>query len=185
MCGFNDLEREEKITRANEILNSTELKQAICHKILGTTFKDIERAMNAIIDERQLTETQREELELRKSHPEKYEEEAYDPHVDFIKNKQVASPEKSVGGYRTLTREECAALIAASNAPFEPPPPVERRDYPTYTREQVEALMRDHYSYKDNEKKKKEERAQWDSQKTTELDPKIKHPTKRTNSTKT
>lgn len=158
MYGFNNLEREEKITRANEILNNTELKQAICHKILGTTFKDIERAMNAIIDERQLTETQREELELRESHPEKYEDQAYDPHVDFIKNQRVASPEKSIGGHRTLTREECAALIAASSAPFIAPEPVKRASYPTYTREQVEALMTEHYSYLDNEKKKRQER---------------------------
>lgn len=142
--------------------------------------------MNAIIKERQLTPAQEEELELRESHPEKYEEEAYDPYVDFKKNKQVAdAPKKGVVTYRPLTREECAALIAASNAPFEPPPPVERREYPTYTREQVQELMREHFSYKENEKKKKEERAQWDSQKTTELGPKIASSTKRTNSSKT
>lgn len=157
MCGFNDLEREERLARAHEILNSSELKQAICHKILGTTFKDIERAMDAIIKERQLTPAQEEELELRESHPEKYEEEAYDPYLDFKKNKHVASPKKSSSGYRELTREECAALIAASNAPFEAPPPIERPNYPTYTREQVQELLRDHFSYKDDEKKKKED----------------------------
>ena len=185
MCGFNELEREEKISRAHEILKSTELKQAICHKILGTTFKDIERAMNAIIEERQLTPAQEEEIELRESHPEKYEEPEYDPYVDFKKNKKVADPVKTVGGYRTLTREECAALVAASNAPFVAPPPVERMPYPTYTREQVQELMKEHFSYQENEKKKKEERAQWDSQKTNGSEPKTGLLTKRTNSTKT
>lgn len=183
LCGFNDLERDERVNRAYEILNSSELKQAICHKILGTTFKDVERAMEAIIKERQLTPAQEEELELRESHPEKYESDFY-PEVEFKVNKKAADHKKSVG-YRTLTREETAALIAASNAPFEPPPVVERRDYPTYTREQVQELLRDHFSYKDEEKRRKEEQAKWDSQKTTEFAPKTASTTKRGKSTKT
>lgn len=141
--------------------------------------------MNAIINERQLTSTQEEELELRESHPEKYEPVGYDPYVDFKKNKSVADSEKSVGGYRTLTREECAALVATSNAPFIAPEPVARMNYSTYSREQVEALMTEHYAYLDNDKKKRQERDQWDSQKTTVLGPKIALPMKRTTSTKT
>lgn len=183
LCGFNELDREERVNRAHEILNSTELKQAICHKILGTTFKDIERAMEAVIKERQLTPAQEEELELRESHPEKYEPE-FDPELEFKINKKAADPVKSTG-YRTLTREETAALIAASNAPYEPPAPVERVDYPTYTREQVQELLRDHFSYKEEEKRRKEERAKWDSQKTTEFGPKTVSTTKPTKSTKT
>lgn len=177
LCGFNDLERDERVNRAHEILNSSELKQAICHKILGTTFKDVERAMEAVIKERQLTPSQEEELELRESHPEKYESDFY-PEVEFKVNKQAADTKKS-SGYRTLTREEVAALIAASNAPIQSPPIVERQDYPTYTREQVQELMRDHYSYKEEEKRRKEERAKWDSQKTTEFAPKTENTTKR------
>lgn len=182
LCGFNDLEREERVSRAHEILNSTELKQAICHQILGTTFKDVERAMDAVIKERQLTPSQEEELELRESHPEKYEPE-FDHELEFKINKKAADRPK-VTGYRHYTREEVAELIAASNAPYEPPPPVERPDYPTYTREQVQELLRDHFSYKDEEKRRKEERAKWDSQKTTEFAPKTASTTKRTKSTK-
>lgn len=183
LCGFNDLERDERVNRAHEILNSSELKQAICHKILGTTFKDVERAMEAVLKERQLTPDQEEELELRESHPEKYESDFY-PEVEFKVNKKAADPVKAVG-YRTLTREETAALIAASNAPFEAPPVVERRDYPTYTREQVQELLREHFAYKDEEKRRKEEQVKWDSQKTTEFAPKTVNTTKRGKSTKT
>lgn len=182
LCGFNNLERQERLDRAHEILNSTELKQAICHQILGTTFKDVERAMEAIIKERQLTPAQEEEMELRESHPEKYEPE-FDAELEFKINKKVASPKKSLG-YREYTREEVAELIAASNAPYVPPEPAPRVDYPTYSREQVQELMREHYAYLEEEKKRKEERAQWDSQKTNEFAPKTANTTKRTNSTK-
>lgn len=183
LCGFNDLEREERVIRANEILNSTDLKQSICHKILGTTFKDVERAMEAIIKEKQLTPEQREEAELRKSHPEKYEPE-FDADFEFKVNKKAADAPKT-SGYRTYSREEVAELIAASKAPTPPPTPIERSSYPTYSKEQVRELLRDHFSYKDEQKRKREEeRVKWDSQKTTEFGPKTANTAKRTNSTK-
>lgn len=183
MCGFNELERDERIARAHEILNSTELKQAICHRILGTTHKDVVKAMEAIIKEKQLTPAQEDELELREIMPEKFEPE-FRPEVTFKVNKKAGDPVKDAG-YREYTREEVAALLAASKAPTESPPVIEPTVYPTMTREQCEALMADHFAYIENEKKKREERDEWDSQKTTGLGPKIKQPTKRGTSTKT
>ena len=182
LCGFNELDREERLDRAHEILNSTELKQEICHKILGTTFKDINKAMQSIIDERQITPAQEEELELRESHPEKYESN-FDPELEFKINKKAADPKKG-GGYREYTREEVAELLAASNAPYVAPEPAPRRDYPTYSREQVQALMQEHFAYEIEEKRKKEERAKWDSQKTNEFGVKTANTTKRTSSSK-
>lgn len=180
LCGFNKLEREERLSRANEILNSADLKQAICNQILGTTFKDVERAMEAIINERQLTPAQEEELELQQAAPHKF-----DPDFEFKINKKAASqPKRYAPAYRTYTREEVAELIAASNAPFIPPPPVERKDYPTYSREQVEQLMREHYEYLAREKSIKEERAKWDSPKTIESEQKTKSTTKPSTRTK-
>lgn len=170
MCGFNELDREQKVIRAQEILSTAELKQAICHQILGTTFKDIERAMRAIIDERQLTTEQQEELEIRQTMPEKYEPE-FDPTFEFKLNKKAADPKKG-SGYGTYTREQVAELLAASNAPCLPPPVREPIEYPTYSREQVQELMRQHYEYLEEEKRRNEERAKWGSQKTTELDQK-------------
>lgn len=138
--------------------------------------------MRAIIDERQLTPAQEEEMELREVAPEKFEPE-FDPELEFKINKKAADPVKT-DGMRPYTREEVARLLAASNAPIEPTPAAPRKEYETLSREQVQALMTEHFAYLEREKKKKEEREQWDSQKTTGLGPKIVPPTKRTTSTK-
>lgn len=138
--------------------------------------------MEAIIKERQLTPSQEEELELRETHPEKYEPE-FDPDLEFKINKTAADPKKE-SGYRTYTREEVAALLAASNAPVVSPVPVERVEYPTMSREECERLVREHYEYIAEQKRKKQENEQWDSQKTTEFAPKIKSTKKRSTSTK-
>lgn len=185
MCGFKDLDREAKVARAHEIINSTELKQAICHQILGTTFKDVVNAMMAVINERQLTPDQKEEVELRETYPQKYER-TFDPTIEFKVNKHAADPSRKKGsGYREYTREEVAELVAASNAPFIPYEPItNKEDYPTYSREQVESFMRQHNEYIANEKKQKEERAKWDSPKMTEFDPKTNSTTKPSISTK-
>lgn len=183
MCGFNDLERDEKVARAYQILNSLELKQAICHKILGTTFKDVEKAMEGVIKERQLTPDQEEEIELRESHPEKFEGDNFDPTVTFKKNQSAGDTVKS-SGYQTLSREDVARLMAASNAPIQKSEPVRTTEYPTMTREECERLMREHYEHIENEKKRKEERAKWDFPKTIASAPKIEHTTKPTKSTK-
>lgn len=158
MCGLKDLPREEKLVLANEILNSTEHKQAICNKILGCTFKDVERAMMGIIDDRNVTEAQKERLELEELAPDKF-----DPEIAFIVNKPIpAIPAKEIR-YTTYTKEQVAWLMAASKAP-----PVQEEvepsyDYGSLPRERVEELVREHYEYKQREKQKKQETDQWDS----------------------
>jgi len=129
--------------------------------------------MLAIINERQLTEEQAIQLELEEMAPEKFDAE-----LQFKVNKEHSNVKKETR-YRTLTREECAKLIAASNAPFETPPPAPAKEYPTYSREQVEVFMREHFKYKDAKEGDK-----WDSQKTTELDTKTDTKPKRSKSTK-
>jgi hypothetical protein len=134
--------------------------------------------MLAVINERQLTEEQVEQLELEEMAPEKF-----DPEITFKVNKSASNVPKEVR-YGTYTREQVAALL---NPPktwdhHEPerPPTV----YPTLSREDCERLVKEHFEYKDNAKKKKEEFEAWDSQKTTGLGPKINTKTKRSNSTK-
>lgn len=141
LCGFQQLSREERLSRATEILNSNELKQAICHKILGASFKDIDKVMTAIINERQLTPDQEDEIELQEIAPEKFEPK-FDPDLEFKLNKKAADPSGSMR-YEPYTREEVAALIEATNAPYESPPGMECRKYGTYTREQVAKLMQE------------------------------------------
>lgn len=180
LCGFDNLSREERLSRANEILNSTELKQEICHQILGTSYKDVERAMESIIKERQLTPEQEEEKNLREIAPEKFEP-VFDPEFEFKVNKK-SSDNVEEFRYRAPTREEVARLLTAYTAPKEIPitTPTMSRTYDTYTLEQVQEFMREHREYLGRPK----EGSKWDSTKTTELETKTASKTKRTNSTK-
>lgn len=137
--------------------------------------------MEAIIKERQLTPAQEEELELRQAVPEKFEPE-FDPDLEFKINKKAADHKKE-SGYRTYTREEVAELLAASKAPCEPAPVIEKTEYPTLSREVAERLVREHYEYLAEQKRKKQER-EWDLQKTIESELKTKNTKKPTKSTK-
>lgn len=131
--------------------------------------------MYAVINEKQLTEEQTAQVELEQIAPEKF-----DPDLQFKINKHASNVKKDMQ-YKVLTREETAALVAASHAPHVAPPShFQRTDYPTYTREQAEALVREHYGYNTEEHM----RDKWDSQKTTELGPKIKPRQKRSTSTR-
>lgn len=178
LCGFNDLsDRSERIERAYQILNSAELKQSICLKILGTTFKDVEKAMEGILKERQITEEQREILE------EEFIPEKFDPEVTFLANKDAADIKKT-SGYSTYSREDVNRLMAASKAPPKQIETPEKRDYPIMSREECERLMKEHYEYLEEKSKKKEQEPEWDSQKMTGFELKTKKQTKPTNSTK-
>lgn len=134
--------------------------------------------MIAVLNERQLTEEQQERLELEEMAPEKF-----DPEITFKVNKNASNLHKEAV-YGTYTREQVAILLAASKAQCRPSPIVEKKEYPTMTREECERLVREHYEYKENEKKKQKERETWDFQTTTELDTKTVTKTKRLTSTK-
>jgi hypothetical protein len=183
LCGFLNLKREEKLRKANEILKSTELKQAICNQILGASFKDIEKTMMGIINERQLTEEQEEQIELEQLSPEKFDLE-----LDFKLNKSSSDKstmESKSYKYRTYTMAEVNALLEASRA--ETPIIKEHREapavYESMPREMAERLVREHYEYLAKEQNRKKE--QWDSEKMTELEIKIASTMKHTKSIKT
>jgi hypothetical protein len=53
VCGFTPLSKEERKEKAKEILNSSELKQEICHRVIGISHKDVEKVMRSIIQERE------------------------------------------------------------------------------------------------------------------------------------
>lgn len=180
LCGLLDLNREERLLKANEILRNNDLKQAICHQILGCTFKDIEKAMNAVLKERQITEAEEEQLELEELAPDKFDLE-----LDFKVNKH-ASNVKKYDGPVYLTREDVARLMAASNREvdtYEPDMPPAR--YPTMDRETCERLVREHLEYKEEQKrKKKDQETLWDFTKMTESVTKTEPKTKPTKPTK-
>lgn len=129
--------------------------------------------MMGLINERQLTAAQEEEIELRESHPEKFEPE-FDPDFEFKVNKNAADPIKH-NGYTTYSREEVAQLMIASKAPPKALEPIMEVEYPLMTREECERLMHEHYQYLEDQRVKKierenKEKEQWDSLKTTESD---------------
>lgn len=136
--------------------------------------------MTAVIRERQVTEAQQEQLELEELAPDKF-----DPEIEFKVNKQASNNRKEIR-YGTYTREQVAALIAASKASYEPETPHRSAssNYPTLSREECERLVREHFEYKEREKKKRQELEQWDSLKTTESVKKIANTKKRSTSTK-
>lgn len=138
--------------------------------------------MDGVIKERQLTAAQEEELELQEMVPEKFE--SFYPDIEFKLNKKAADPKKS-GASKTYSQEEVTKLLSASEELYEQIPMLTMpKDYLTYTREQVQELMREHKDYIDSSKKEEEQRKQWDSQKTTVSDRKIFTKQKRMNSSK-
>lgn len=132
VCGLNDLDRDERLSRAHEILNSQELKQAICNQILGTSFKDVERAMKSLIEDRRPTPEEEEMLELERIAPEKLRAEELFP-----------KPKKQKKQYFSqYSPEEVKALMAASTAPPEYKQPIDKDLYhPTYTLEDTQAML--------------------------------------------
>lgn len=135
--------------------------------------------MRSVLDERQITQEQADQLELEEMAPEKF-----DPEVTFIANKHAADPHEFQTYGEPYTRHQVAALLAASKAPTEITHEMEKTVYPTMTREECERLMTEHYSYIERERENKKEREEWDSLKTTVSEVKIDTKTKRTKSTK-
>ena len=102
--------------------------------------------MRAIINERTPSKEEREELELMEVAPEKLSPEDFLPRQSHKSNGPM---------YKVLTLEETQALIAASNAPFEvPDSKPSLQTYRTYSREEVEQMVADHYSYEEENKDK-------------------------------
>lgn len=135
--------------------------------------------MLSIIKERQLSKEEKEALELEKEAPYKF-----DPELQFViqKNNMGEFKEKK---YRTLTLSETQALLAASNKPVaEKPKHDVKSNYSTYSREQVEKMVREHFQYKKDHPEKSKKEDDWDSKKTTEYARKTGRTMKRSKYTK-
>ena len=71
---------------AAKILYSNEDKQAICNAIVGASFRDIDKALNALLSNKRLTRDQIELEELERDVPEKF---GHEPEILKKKRKQV------------------------------------------------------------------------------------------------
>lgn len=134
--------------------------------------------MLGIINERQLSEEQLDKLELEELAPDKF-----DPEIQFKVNKQLSDVYSEVR-FRPLTREETAKLMTASKAKVVLERVEDIRQYGTYSREQIEAFMTEHYAYKHKPSKEKKEKEEWDKAKTTVSETKTATKTKPSKSTK-
>lgn len=136
VSGLINLSREDKARRALAILNDNEEKQRICNELLGTSFKDIEKALQEIVNSKKFsTKEQREEQEILEEFPEKI----HGP----VKPTVTKSPVKFE---YLLDQDEVNRLIEASNAPIvDEVKPYVGVDYATYTAREVAALIEGDY----------------------------------------
>jgi len=142
------LSKEDRLLRVKEILENNHIKQKLCNLVQGLTFKDIDRAMKDIIAERQPTEAEQEELELREIAPEKFEP----PIPALLRPDNTQSTHKIK--YTTYTREQITWLFAQSEKSVQQEPIKEfNTNYKTYTPEEVAALIKGDYGSKKNSRK--------------------------------
>jgi len=128
VCGLDSLSKEDRAIRIQEILDSTDEKQAICNQIVGTSFKDIEKALVSIKGKVSDAEELAQEIP-EKVYPEK---QSFDREIRASNLVEVMDP------------KEVAWLVEQSTKPLEPiatPETFNHTDYDTYSLEEVAALM--------------------------------------------
>lgn len=135
--------------------------------------------MTGILRERQVTEAQQDLLDLEEMAPDKF-----DPEIQFAISKVIsATPSKDVR-YTTYSREQVAKLMNASGIKHTPPEDQMTTKYSDMPRETAERLVREHYEYLEEQKKKRMEKDEWATPKMTESDTKTAKAKKRGTSSK-
>jgi len=133
VCGLNDLSREAKIRRASEILADSDLKQSICNQVVGTSHRDIEKVLKAIVTTK-LSDEDELNAELEREQPEKLHPET--------KSSRKVQPIRMVA---ITNQKEITWLINASNEPLEQDDPKPILDRPSYSQEEINALLNSSY----------------------------------------
>lgn len=106
--------------------------------------------MRGILNERNITEEEMEEIQEREESPEKFEPE-FDPEFEFKVNRPKTAMEPSY-----LTREQTALLLKASRQDFQPVEPEwPAKKYPPLDRETAERLVREHFEYLAEQREKR------------------------------
>ena len=135
--------------------------------------------MTSILRERQVTEAQQDMLDLEEMAPDKF-----DPEIQFAISKAISAiPGKDIR-YSTYTREQTAKLLAASGIQETPKEERMVNNYDYMPRETAERLVREHYEYLEEQKKKRMEKDEWVNPKTIESDIKTAKAKKRGTSSK-
>jgi hypothetical protein len=137
--GIDLLGKDERHQRASEILGDVAEKQSICHRVLGASFKDVEGTMRDLLSEKR-SKQQQEYEELMEEAPQKLQPE--------IENKKRYTPEATQLVY-LVDRKEVSSLISESlhsKATQEVVVPADPHSYPTYSLEEVAALIDCNYN---------------------------------------
>lgn len=133
LCGLSNLSKEDKVKRANAILSDYDFRQSICNQVVGTSHRDIEKILKAIVITK-LSAEEEENAELERDNPEKLHPE--------LSIKRSVKPTKMVP---ITDQKEINWLINASNQPLEEDEPKQPRDYPSYSTEEINALLNGSY----------------------------------------
>ena len=56
VCGLSTLDRDSRLEKAKQILADTEWKTKICNSLVGLSFKELEKTLKAIVNEREVRE---------------------------------------------------------------------------------------------------------------------------------
>ncbi len=141
LCGLEGLERAKRRKKAQEIIDSTDLKQRLCNKVNGLSFRDIEKAMSNVLKENKPTAEEVEEEELRRVAPQKLDPVAKKDPLTLV-NKKIKS--------KALTREEAYRLVLASDPPVEQdysPPSFISGKHEMWSQEEVQAIVIGNYNH--------------------------------------
>jgi hypothetical protein len=104
---------------------------------MGTTFKDIEKAMTGILNDRQITEEEQEKLDISVQYP-----TIVDPEVDLMVSTKIYERDQGSDRYGPpLTREQTRELFAMSKDAILGNDLRIDPDHDTYTPEEVQDLI--------------------------------------------
>ncbi len=133
ICGLTSLKKEERAKRAQQILSDTNEKQAICHQIIGASYKDIEKALRSIVDDK------------RPSYEEEFEQEHFQE--EPVKPSKPQRNVTTIPMEQLLDQDEVNALLSESSMSIveQRSEYTDRGDYETYSFEEVAALLEGTY----------------------------------------
>jgi hypothetical protein len=138
LSGLDTLSKLDRTRRAKEILNDTAEKQLICNSVLGASFKDVEKVMKEVLNERKLSRHELEYEELLSDVPEKINPEI----ASLANNRQLNKTPMDL----MLDQDEVNRLINESSTQIEDKlKPISEESYPTYSLEEVAALLEGNY----------------------------------------
>jgi hypothetical protein len=134
ICGLSNLSREDRVRKAQAILDDSDYKQKVCNQIVGASHRDVYKALKSIVDAVQLSPEQEEQAELERDHPEKLDPTEVAP--------RKSKPVKMVP---VTDQREVTWLMNASTEPLKEEPRDAYDSGPGYSQEEIEALIAGSY----------------------------------------